>query len=183
MESATAEELLALVGTGDRNAFARLYPLITDKVLGMAVRVVRDRAQAEEVAQEALVEVWRTASRYEPARGSALTWVLTITHRRAVDRVRAEQAASAREQRVGQASTQRAYDEVAELVTEAADHSQVRACLAALTAVQRDAVQLAYWGGFTYREVAERLGVAVPTIKTRMRDALIRLRDCLVVGW
>jgi RNA polymerase sigma-70 factor (ECF subfamily) len=183
MESATAEELLSLVGTGDRDAFARLYPLIAGQVLGMAVRVVRDRAQAEEVAQEALVEVWRSASRYEPGRGSAITWVLTIAHRRAVDRVRSEQAHALRERRVGQASVQRDYDEVAEAVAEGVDRGQVRACLGALTSVQRDAVRLAYWGGHTYKEVAAMLGVAVPTIKTRMRDALVRLRDCLAVSW
>ena len=91
---ATAEDLLALVAKGDESAFEQLYPLVAGPVLGVVRRVVRDTAQTEEVAQEVLVELWRTAPRYDPAKGSALTWALTLAHRRAVDRVRSAQARS-----------------------------------------------------------------------------------------
>jgi RNA polymerase sigma-70 factor (ECF subfamily) len=140
---------------------------------------VRDPGQAEEVAQEALVDVWRLAARFDPAKGSAVNWVLTITHRRAVDWVRSEQASQARQRRA--ASEQVPYDEVAEAVTARLEHQQVRRCLKTLTNLQREAITLAYYGGHTYREVAALLSVTLPTIKTRMRDGLIRLRDCLGV--
>jgi RNA polymerase sigma-70 factor (ECF subfamily) len=178
----STEDLLARVAAGDQAAFADLYDQTAGRVLGLAVRVVRDRAQAEEVAQEAFLEVWRTAARFDPTKGSALTFLLAITHRRAVDRVRAAQAGSDRERRVAAVAAGRDYDEVAEAAEARFERRQVRSCLDALTAAQREAITLAYWGGRSYREVAEALGVALPTVKTRMRDGLIRLRDCLEVA-
>jgi RNA polymerase sigma-70 factor (ECF subfamily) len=176
-----AEDLLRAVAKGDEQAFGTLYELVAPRVYGLARRVLRDPAQAEEVAQEVLVEVWRTAARFDNARGSATAWIFTIAHRRAVDRVRSEQAGADRVARVGAASAQTPYDEVAEEVAGRLEQQQVRHCLKGLTELQREAINLAYYGGHSYREVSELLGTALPTIKTRMRDGLIRLRDCLGV--
>jgi RNA polymerase sigma-70 factor (ECF subfamily) len=175
------DDLLRRVARGDENAFSQLYEMLAPRVFGLARRVLRDPAQAEEVAQEALVEVWRTAARFDPAKGSATSWVLTITHRRAVDRVRSAQAGADRERRAVAASGETPYDDVVETVTSNLEQQQVRRCLKGLTDLQREAITLAYYDGFTYREVAEKLDTALPTIKTRMRDGLIRLRDCLGV--
>jgi RNA polymerase sigma-70 factor, ECF subfamily len=175
------DNLMRRVAAGDRDAFTALYDAIAPRVYGLIRRVLRDPAIAEEVAQEALVEVWRAAARFDPSRGSAAGWIFTIAHRRAVDRVRAEQAAADRERRT--ATTSVPFDDVIEEVTARLEQQEVRRCLRALTRLQRDAILLAYYGGLTYREVADRLGTALPTVKTRMRDGLIRLRDCLGVGW
>ena len=177
----SADELLRRVARGDESAFPALYDAVAPRVYGLARRVVRDPAQAEEVAQEALVEVWRTAARFDPAKGSATSWILTITHRRSVDRVRAAQAGAERERRVAVSHVDTPYDDVVEEVTASLEQQQVRRCLKGLTDLQREALTLAYYGGYTYREVAEKLDTALPTIKTRMRDGLIRLRDCLGV--
>lgn len=176
------EELLGRVARGDEAAFRALYEVMAPRVYGLARRVVRDPAQAEEVAQEALVEVWRTAPRYDPAKGSANAWVMTIAHRRAVDRVRAAQAGADRERRVGAATVETPYDDVVEGVTASLEQQQVRRCLQGLTDLQREAITLAYYDGYSYREVAEKLQAALPTIKSRLRDGLIRLRDCLGVA-
>ena len=179
--AAGAEELLRRVATGDETAFAALYDVIAGPVLGLVTRVLRNHAQAEEVAQEVLVEVWRKAARYVPDRGSALSWVLTIAHRRAVDRVRSHQAVLDREEKAGRMDVRRPFDDVTESTLATLDQQRVRQCLAQLTDLQRESIVLAYYNGYTYPEVAEVLKVAPGTAKTRIRDGLIRLRDCLGV--
>jgi RNA polymerase sigma-70 factor, ECF subfamily len=176
------DALLLAVARGDQAAFASLYDRIGSLVHGIVRRVVRDPAQSEEVTQEVMVEVWRTAVRFDPDRGSARTWILTMAHRRAIDRVRSEQAARNRTQRVAGQQHARDFDEVSERVEVAFEHEQVRTALATLTDLQRQAVELAYYQGHTYREVAELLDTPLGTVKTRMRDGLIRLRDALGVA-
>jgi RNA polymerase sigma-70 factor, ECF subfamily len=173
--------LLTRVARGDQDAYAAVYDRTAGQVLGLVRTVVRDPAQSEEVMQEVLLDVWRSASRFDAELGSAAAWVMTLAHRRAVDRVRSEQKSAERERRV--ASSGVAYDEVAEAVEARLDRERVRRCLGSLTELQRESVTLAYYGGYTYREVARLLGVAVGTVKTRMRDGLIRLRDCLGVDF
>ncbi|MCP3015409.1 sigma-70 family RNA polymerase sigma factor [Nocardiopsis dassonvillei] len=176
-------ELLRQVARGEESAFGEVYDLVIPSVYGLVRRVLRDPAQSEEVAQEVMVEVWRTACRYDERRGSPQAWVMTLAHRRAVDRVRSEQAATDREARVAAANTQRPYDEVAEEATNRLERERVRRCLETLTELQGQSVRLAYYGGYTYREVARLLSTPLGTVKTRMRDGLIRLRDCLGVEW
>ena len=178
----TDEELLLEVGRGDQEAFAELYGRLGGMVYGVIRRVLRDPSQSEEVAQEVFVEVWRTATRFDVDRGGARTWVLTMAHRRAIDRVRSEQSSRDRTHRVGSQSASPAFDDVAEEVETRFEHQQIREGLAALTDLQREAVELAYYQGYTYREVAELLDTPLGTIKTRMRDGLIRLRDAMGVS-
>lgn len=178
---APPEELLGKVALGDAAAFDALYTCISGPVYGLIRRVLRDAAQAEEVTQEVLLWVWREAARFDAAQGSAMAWIMTIAHRRAVDRVRSEQSTTARHQRAAHQNVQTAYDEVSEDVLARLDREAVRRCLSALTPMQRESVTLAYYGGHTYSEVAELLGLPLGTTKTRIRDGLIRLRDCLGV--
>ncbi len=175
-------DLLRRVALGDEQAFDRLYELIAPRVYGLALRVLRDPAQSEEVAQDVLVEIWRTAARFDQARGSGVTWALTLAHRRAVDRVRSAQAGAVRDRLDAARSATDSYDVVAEEVAVRLEHEQVRRCLSGLTELQREAITLAYYGGHSYRVVAELLDIPLPTVKTRMRDGLIRLRDCLGVS-
>ena len=177
------EELLRRVARGDEVAFGKVYDLISPSVYGLVRRILRDPAQSEEVAQEVLVEVWRSACRYDARRGSPQAWVMTLAHRKAVDRVRSEQASTDREARAAAADTKRPYDEVAEEATNRLERERVRRCLDTLTELQGQSVRLAFYGGYTYREVSKLLSTPLGTIKTRLRDGLIRLRDCLGVEW
>ncbi len=174
--------LMGLVARGNAAAFEALYDVMGPQVFGVVRRVLRDPAQSEEVAQDVLVEVWRTAPRFDRAKGTARGWILTMAHRRAVDRVRSEQASRDREARVGREDVQRPFDGVAAEVEQRLETQQVREALSELTPVQREAIELAYYGGNTYREVAALLDTPLGTVKTRMRDGLIRLRDAMEVG-
>lgn len=174
--------MLAAVATGDDSAFAALYDTLNRSVFGTCLGVLRDPDHAAEVAQEVWVEVWRQAPRFDPARGSARTWTVTLAHRRAVDRVRSVQAQRDRDQRDLDLSAERPSDVVADEVESALEQARVRDCLGTLTPTQKEAVVLAYYGGRTYREVADELAAALPTVKSRIRDGLFRLRDCLGVS-
>ena len=180
--SAALGELLRLAARGDQNAFAQLYDATSHRVFGLAVRIVRDPAQAEEVAQESFLDIWRNSARFDPARGSAIAWMLTIVHRKAVDRVRSAEASTRRESTYHQQNQPIAHDATAEAAQASMEARRVRGALAALTEVQREAVELAYFGGYTHTEVATMLGLPVGTAKTRIRDGLIRLRDTMGVG-
>jgi RNA polymerase sigma-70 factor, ECF subfamily len=179
-EADDLDGLLTRVGGGDHGAFEAVYDRLAGPAYGLICRIVGDTAQAEEVVQEVLLEVWRTAARFDPAKGSAATWVLTIAQRRAIDRVRSAVAAGRRE--LKSATIAPSHDEVADSVQAALDREQVRRCLDALSEVQRESITLAYYGGNTYRQVAKLLGIALGTVKSRIRDGLLRMRDCLGVS-
>jgi RNA polymerase sigma-70 factor (ECF subfamily) len=173
-------DLLVHVARGDQDAFEAVYDRLAGPAYGVIRRVLRDPAQSEEVTQEVLLEVWRTAARFDPAVGGAATWVMTIAHRRAIDRIRSTKAAAEREHKMADVGTP--HDEVAEAVEASLDRERVQRCLGGLTDVQRESITLAYYGGHSYRQVSELLNVTLGAIKTRIRDGLIRMRDCLGVS-
>lgn len=172
-------ELLEHVARGDEQAFARLYDRFAPRVYGLTLQVVRNPQLAEEVTQQVLLEVWQRAARFDAQAGSAAGWILRTAHWRAVDRVRSEQASRDRTSEHGAAAVDPPYDDVSEQAILNDEHARVRAHLDALTDLQREAIELAYFGGRTYREVAALLGVPEGTIKTRIRDGFIRLRAAL----
>jgi RNA polymerase sigma-70 factor (ECF subfamily) len=173
--------LLNRAGRGDQLAFAELYDALAPLLHGIVVKVVRDPAQSEEVTQEAFVELWRLAPRFDSSRGSVRSWAATVAHRRAIDRVRSEQAGRNRTEREANKRPGESAD-IAEQVVAQMDAARVRKALERLTEMQRQAVELAYFGGNTYRDVALLLNVPEGTIKTRIRDGMIRLRDELGVA-
>jgi RNA polymerase sigma-70 factor (ECF subfamily) len=174
-------DLLGLVAEGDQTAFGELYDQLSARVLGLVRRLLKDHAQSEEVTQEIFLEVWQNAQRYDPAKGSATTWILTMAHRRAVDRIRSSQATRNRDARIGLRDLDVEYDSVSESVEVRVENDRVGQALQRLTQLQRQAVTLAYYGGYSHGEVAEMLKIPVGTVKTRLRDGMIRLRDELGV--
>jgi len=174
--------LLGQIATGDQAAFAEFYQLTARRVFGMARRVLIDAELSEDTTQEVFLQVWQNAARFNPDAGSPLAWLMTISHRRAVDKVRSSQSSTDREARYGASSQEIDHDSVADEVGSRLEAETVVRCLETLTATQQESVRLAYYGGLTYREVAEKLNAAVPTIKSRIRDGLIRLKTCLGVS-
>ena len=175
-------ELLKLSSRGDEAAFAQLYDATSSRVFGLALRVLRDPAQTEEVCQEAFLDIWKTSARFDPSKGSALAWIFTLVHRKAVDRVRSAEASTRRDTTYHSKNQPVEHDTTAEAVQASFEARRVRAALDTLTAVQREALELAYFGGYTHTEVATMLDLPVGTAKTRIRDGLIRLRDTMGVG-
>lgn len=178
---ADPDSLLTRTASGDRLAFAALYDILAPRVLGLVTRLLRDPAQSEEVAQEVFLEIWQNAGSFRPDRGGAVGWSLTIAHRRAVDRVRASQASRDRDLRIGVRDFEGERDDVADSVEVRIEHERVLRAMGRLTELQREAVILAYYGGYTHNEMAKILGVPLGTVKTRLRDGMIRLRDDLGV--
>lgn len=175
-------DLLRRSARGDEAAFASVYDETSARVFGLVLRVVRDRAQAEEVTQEVYLEVWRTASRFDPSKGSALSWLMTMAHRRSVDRVRSAESVSRNDTSYHRAGHVPDHDSTAEAAETSLEAARVRQAMATLTDAQRQALELAYFGGYTHTEVATMLDLPVGTAKTRIRDGLIRLRDTMGVG-
>ena len=169
-------DLIQRVATGDRNAFAEVYDALSARAFGLILRVLVDRAQSEEVLQEVFLEVWQSAARFTPKRGQGRSWVLTIAHRRAVDRVRSAQSSVDRDMRAGFRDMDVAYDNVSEKVEMKIEGRRVVDALATLPDAQKEALTLAYFGGYSQSEIATLVGSPLGTIKTRMRDGLSRLR-------
>lgn len=174
--------LLARIAGGDQAAFAEFYQLTSRRVFGMARRVLIDPELSEDTTQEVFLQVWQNAAKFNPEAGSPLSWLMTISHRRAVDKVRSSQSATDREAKYGASSQDVDHDSVSAEVDSRLEAEAVVRCLETLTDTQQESVRLAYYGGLTYREVAEKLNAAVPTIKSRIRDGLIRLKTCLGVS-
>jgi RNA polymerase sigma-70 factor (ECF subfamily) len=171
-----AARLIVRSAQGDQEAFARLYDMLSPRVFGLILRVLVDRAQSEEVLQEVFLEVWQSADRFAANRGQGRTWVLTIAHRRAVDRVRSAQSSTDRDRRIGARDLDVPHDGVPEQVELRIEGRRVARAVAALPEVQREAISLAYFGGYSQSEIAALVGAPLGTIKTRMRDGLSRLR-------
>ena len=176
-----AADLLLRVATGDQGAFARLYDMLSPRAFGLILRVLVDRSQSEEVLQEVFLEVWQSAARFAPNKGQGRAWVLTIAHGRAVDRVRASQASATRDVRAGLRDLDVAHDGVAEQVELKVEGEKVAGALSTLPDPQREAIVLAYYGGYSQSEIAALVGAPLGTIKTRMRDGLSRLRSAMGV--
>ena len=181
-EHTDVDAALTAAAAGDQDAFAVFYDATAGAVHGVVLRVLRDPAQAEEVTQEVFLEAWRLAARFDTARGSAKAWVVTMAHRRAVDRVRSAQAGSDRDERAGVREVA-PYDSVSEEVDVVMEREQVVRAPETLTPLQRQAIDLAYYGGRTHKEISEDLQVPLGTVKTRLRDGLIRLRDVMGGAW
>lgn len=168
------EELLLAVAEGDREAFSDLYDEVAGTVYGLAKKVVIDPSRAQEIAQDVLLEVWRKAGRFDPGRGSAITWIAVMTRRRAIDVVRSSESSRSREEKVA-GDVGDDPDPVSDVVVSLDERRQVRRAMASLSDLQREALELAFFRGLSHREVAEELGAPLGTVKTRIRDGLLKL--------
>ncbi|MFT5223004.1 MAG: RNA polymerase sigma-70 factor (ECF subfamily) [Glaciecola sp.] len=169
--------LMVRVAAGDQQAFGIVYDRHCRSVLAVVTSVLRDPSQSEEVTQEVFVEAWRQAPRFDVARGRLGSWLTTMARRRAIDRVRSEQASRNRTRVVASRSQAIAYDDVQELIGLAEEHGDVRRALGLVSEVQRQAITLAFFGDRTYSEVARELNVPLPTVKTRIRDGMRHMRS------
>ena len=180
-QAAHLATLLHAVARGDESAFGGLYDATVRRTYGVVWRVLRSTDHAAEVTQEVYTEVWRQAARFDASRGSVTAWISTMAHRRAIDRVRSVASETARDGSYALAEPSREVDQVWEGVLSGLERDQVRRGLAGLSPIQREALTLAYFGGYTQAQVAERLHLPLGTVKTRIRDGLIALRSALGV--
>lgn len=177
----SADAALLQVGRGDNDAFLQVFDELCPRVIKVAWSVLRDHAMAEEVAQEAMFEIWRDAAKFDPSKGNSIMWAATIARRRAIDQVRAAHA-SRRRETVFSREDSAPPAPVGERLDVHEEVLAVRAALTMLTGVQLQAIMLAYYGGHTYRQVAEELQIPVGTAKARIRDGLLRLTSLLAVA-
>lgn len=172
--------LLRRVIRGDQEAFAALYDRYSAAAFGLAVKICNNRVLAEDVVQEAFLSIWRRAGGFDPERGSVAAYLMAAVHNKAVDAVRHEESQRRRSQEgISDFLAESGGEEVLEAAWLGVRRTQVRAAVASLSSVQREALELAYFEGLTYSEVAEKLGVPLGTAKTRLRDGMIRLRTLL----
>lgn len=174
---AALAELLGRVALGDEEAFSHLYDETSPLLFALIKRVVRDVSMSEEVLQEAFVEIWRQATRFDPRRGSPHGWICTIAHRRAIDVVRSSDASRRRDSDEGLRNIEKQVVDVQEEGIMRVESQRVQVAMRSLTPLQADAIRLAYFGGYSHREVAGLLDIPVGTAKTRIRDGMIVLRD------
>jgi len=179
LSAAHLAELMASCAIGDELSFAELYDLTVRRVYGTTLRVLRSPEHAEEVTQEVYVEIWKQAPRYAPDKGSVVTWITVMAHRRAVDRVRSVTSEIARDERYAYAGVEREGDDVWDSIAQRQDVERVRRALATLTPIQQQAVQLSCLDGLTQSQIAGRLNLPMGTVKTRIRDGLRRLGEAL----
>lgn len=180
-EAALLVDLMVRSARGHEDAFTELYDLTSRRLYAVILRVLRSADHAAEVTQEVYIEVWRQSARYSSDKGSVLAWMTTMAHRRAVDRVRSVSSEVARDERYAVAGQEREVDHVWDGVEQKLDVERVRKGMVSLTEIQREALTLAYFGGYTQSQVAQLLKLPLGTVKTRIRDGLIGLRDALGV--
>lgn len=176
VEQETLSGLLLRTAQGDREAFTTVYELTSQRVYGFVRRIIVNAELAQETTQEIYVVVWLDAHKFDPTIGSAMAWLMTIAHRRAVDRVRSEQASANRAFRWGTTNQDVDHDVVAETVADRLEAQQLIRCLRELSPLQQEAITLAYFNCMTYREVAVHLSTPPATVKSRIRDGLKQLR-------
>ncbi|MFI7481125.1 ECF RNA polymerase sigma factor SigK [Kocuria sp. M1R5S2] len=174
-------ELLRRSAAGDEAAFAAFYDATSSTVYGLVVRLARSPELAAEVAQEVYLMAWQQSGRFDPERGTALAWLCTMAHRRAVDRIRQSQRERVRDEQYEARQGLTPADETWSEVEQSLDSQEVRAGLERLTELQREAVRLVYYRGYSHRQVAEHLAVPLGTAKARIRDGLNGLRTALGV--
>ena len=184
MEAAPSDvELVARCANGDEGALAELYDRFGRAAYALALRIVRDARHAEDVVQEAFLDLWRSAARFDPERSRPASYLLTFVHRRAVDLVRREQARPQRGGGVEDIAERPGRDDVAGSLVAREQGATVRAALAGLPDAQRQVLELAYFSGLSQSEIAERLGEPLGTVKSRTHVALSRLRELLGEGF
>jgi RNA polymerase sigma-70 factor (ECF subfamily) len=172
----TDEDLLAAAARGDQEAIGHLFDRHQGSMYGLALRITNDPGLAQDVVQEAMVGVWRNAPRFDGSRASARTWMLSITHHRAIDVVRRRRPTIAMPDPDSPPPAALVLPDIWQDVVGRLDAAAVRAALDRLSAVQREALTLAYFAGCTQQEIAERTGVPLGTAKGRVRLGLLALR-------
>lgn len=170
---------LERVGTGDERAFEELYEVMAPRVLGLVRCILVGHSQSEQITREVFLEIWQTAAHYDADQDAPAAWIMAIAHRRAIERVRAARADPSRDHKVALRDLKIEHDCVTEAANAGPERQLLTSALLEITPLQREAVTLAYFGGFTTSDVAHRVGAPRSIVTSRMRDGLLRLRTVL----